>query len=512
MTQPCVHCGQMHPAYAQVCPLTGLRVSTASFTLVNDDVLLVGTVVGRRWHVKEALGSGSSGSVYAAEHIDFGRTAALKVLRPRYATPDTVHHVFHGEARAVWMASHPCLVEVLDCGELPDGAPFFVMERLEGETLAQRVERERLSTGAAVDVVMQILSAMDSLHARQILVRDLHPQNVFLATRRGCRPLVKLLDVGLSRLVPLEALRADWDALQRTTAREAAGARSIPYYLSPERARSGDSVEIASDLFVAMLLFYEALTAERPFESTSFDGIVDAIANARPPRISERRPDVPPELDGLVMRALSSQPHMRPASARDLQDELRAVFDGSARRASTSLRAAPVVAVPPPPATVSAASAVDSNAHTPREVHAPSQPPETFASASLSLDALYEEETRTDNSIEEITNAGPRPHLGGDESSADAPHRTERPPSAYDIQVDEAPPEPEEPAHDEPHTSPGEDFEAAMRALREDEETETMELTAELRARIEAMARAKAAPPPASKAESSKPPPTRRVR
>jgi serine/threonine protein kinase len=325
---------------------------------------------------------------------------------------------------------------------------------------------------------------------------------------------VKLFDVGLSRLVPLEALRADWDALHRTTAPEAAGARAIPYYLSPERARSGESVEVASDLFVATVLFYEALTAERPFDASTFDGIVEIIANARPPRISDRRPDVPQDLDALIHRALASQPHVRPPSARELQEELRAVFDG--RRGSAAMRAAPVVAVPPPPPTVGAASIIDSSAHTPRDVRPPSHPPETFVTRSEVIDGFYEDETRTDNNVEDITNHAARAPRHDDESSADAPHRTQRPPSAYDIVVDEAPieepPVEHAPVQDEPHTSPGEQLEAAMRALREDEETETMELTAELRARIEAMARAKAAPPPASTAESSKPPPTRRVR
>ncbi|WP_410963568.1 protein kinase domain-containing protein, partial [Salmonella sp. SAL4455] len=82
----------------------------------------------------------------------------------------------------------------------PDGAPFFVMERLEGETLARRIARERLSLPAAVDVMMQLLSVIGAVHARKILANDLRPQNIYLAQRRGCRPLLKILDLGLGRL------------------------------------------------------------------------------------------------------------------------------------------------------------------------------------------------------------------------------------------------------------------------------------------------------------------------
>src|SRR5438105_242609 len=130
MGQACAHCGQVHPAYTQMCPATGMRVG-GSFTLVSEDVLLVGSVVGDRWHVKDVIGQGTSGTVFSVDHMSLGRAAAMKVLRPRYASGDVLHRVFHGEARAAWLVTHPCITEVLDVGTLPDGAPYFVMERLE---------------------------------------------------------------------------------------------------------------------------------------------------------------------------------------------------------------------------------------------------------------------------------------------------------------------------------------------------------------------------------------------
>jgi serine/threonine-protein kinase len=332
MVRECVQCGQVHDAY------TSCTLSIHSFgrpTLVGEDEALVGSVVADRYRIGDILGQGVTGTVFAVEHVSFGRPAVMKVLRPRFADEDLVSRVFHGEARAAWSVTHPCLCEVFDIGALPDGAPFCVMERLEGETLAARIARERLSLAAAVDVVMQILSAIATVHARDLLLRDLRPQNVLLAHRRGCRPLVKILDFGLARLTSLELIQREWEASP-----DADGARtgscSIPYYLSPERARGENSTEPASDLFVAAVILYEALAGERPFTAPSFEGILRQICQGRPVPLHERRPDVPVELSAFVSRALSANPRARPASAKDMQDELRAIFE-NVRRPSTAL-------------------------------------------------------------------------------------------------------------------------------------------------------------------------------
>jgi serine/threonine-protein kinase len=567
MAHACTHCGQVHPSSLQVCPVTGERI--ASFTLVNEDEVLVGSVVANRWHITEVLGQGTTGTVFGCEHVSFPRAAAIKILRPRYAAVDVIHRVFHGEARTAWTVHHPCLCEILDVGTLPDGAAFFVMERLEGETLAARILRERLSTGAAVDVVMQILSAIDAIHQRDLLLRDLHPQNVFLAARKGCRPMVKILDFGLARLVPLERVAEEWDTLRSVVgASDGTGTLGIPYYMSPERARGEHGVERESDLFVAMVILYEALTGQKPFDSLSYAGLMLQIASGRPPPLADARPDLPTELDALMARALSPNPRNRPATARDLQEEIRAVFDGSARanagnRGSSALRAVPVAVPLPPvqlPPIVGPVSSVDSAAHTPQIVRAqpafpvavpppPARYDEAFtaivpaghaddsvvspaynkhppsesgnrAMPVAQLNALYEEETRTDRSLEDVT-LRPTGNEGGDrarslnaEASADSPHRTVRPPvaeEAIDIVIDE-----DSNTVDIPMTSRGDEAElekAMAKAHREEEETETMQLTPELRARIEQMTREKApgAVPPVSSSTTDHPPPTRRV-
>jgi serine/threonine protein kinase len=488
------------------------------FTLVNEDEILVGSVVAGRYHVSEVLGQGTTGTVFGVEHVGFGRRSAMKVLRPRYATADLIHRVFQGEARAAFLTSHPCLVEVFDVGVLPDGSPYMVMERLEGETLAARILRERLSTGAAVDVVMQLLSAVDALHQRELLLRGLHPQNVLLAGRRGCRPIVKLLDVGLARLVPLEKVEEEWDTIRAIEgAADGAGSLAVPYYVPPERTRGEHVVERASDLFVAAAIFYEALTGRKPFEAATWTGLLRQIAQGNAPRICDARDDLPPELDALMARALSPNPRTRPQSARDLQEEIRAVFDGARgtttgvtrERGSTSLRAAVPVAVPPPPLPIPVVITDDDGRDVDEEEVTNSTPlaavpPEAAAVAATLVRAdLYEEETRADHDRDALLAMHDRLNA---EASAENPHRTIPPPHAgsIDVVID-----------DDPNTmvpvttSRGDDMEAAIAKLhREDEETETMQLTPELRERIEQMTRSAAQP---SSQTIEQPPETRRL-
>ena len=292
---------------------------------------LVGSILADRYRIGEVLGQGIAGTVYGVHHVTFPRAAALKVLRPQHATPDLVSRVFHGEARAAWSVTHPSLVEVFDIGALPDGTPFFLMEHLEGETLANKLAREKLSLGAAVDIAMQLLAAVAAIHARDLLLRDLRPQNILLVGRRGCRPLVKVLDFGLARLAPLEAIQQDWE-LRRTNRSSAA----IPHYLSPERTYSAEGVEPASDLFTVGVILYEMLAGERPFSSTTWQVLVDQIRLGSALPIDTHRPDVPHDLPGFFARVLSPQPRLRPSSAKEMQDDLRAIFEGS-RRPSTAI-------------------------------------------------------------------------------------------------------------------------------------------------------------------------------
>ena len=337
MRPACRNCGQQHDPYV-ACPPRSTRSGSAA----PAEASLSGKVLADRYRVGDVLGTGMTGTVYAVEHLSFARPAVVKIVRARHAAPDLVTRVFHGDALTAWGLAHPSLTEVFDIGQLPDGTPFYVMERLDGETLATRVARERLSLAAGIDMMMQLLSAIVALHAREILLRDLRPCNVFLVHRRGCRPLVKLLDVGLARLSPLDRLQEQW-----TNAGPQPSGH--PHYLSPERARGEHLVEAASDIFVAGAIFYEALAAERAFGGASWRTILDQVTRGEPMPLHEKRSDIPVELSQFVSRCMAANPRQRPATAKEMQDELRAIFE-DARKASVSIYAPPPSIARRPPA------------------------------------------------------------------------------------------------------------------------------------------------------------------
>lgn len=488
----CGHCGQAHPQGTARCPVTGKSLEP-SFTHVNEDEVLVGSVVAERYHVREVLGQGTTGTVFAVEHLLTGRPAAMKVLRPRYVSTDVLLRVFHGEARAAWSIEHPGLAEVFDAGQLPDGSPFFATPLLEGETLAARIARERLSLGSAVDVAMQVLAALDALHARDLVVRDLRPQNIFLAHRRGCRPVVSILDLGLARLVPIERLQEEWDALRSVLGgSDAAGSLALPYYLSPERTRSEHGVGPASDLFVTASVFYEALTGVKPFVSTSFNGLLLQIAQAQPLPLTDFRPDVPAELDALVRRALSPLPAARPASAAAFQDELRAVFERSRRASRHAASVAPIGSTPPsthPNAAATDRPPASHPSYSSIPILAGSSPPDAallspvIPPAPVVPEDAFEEQTRTDRRLRALLDDASatviaRSPLSTDEASAESPLRTVPPPRDGEVEIDVEVDLSEDTAKQR------------VRRVLEDEETATMKLTPEMRARIEAMTRA----------------------
>ena len=306
--------------------------------------------------------------------MSFARAAAMKVLRPLYADADLVSRVFHGEARAAWSVSHPGLCEVFDIGTLPDGAPFFVMERLEGETLATRIGRDRMSISAAFDMVMQLLAVVAAIHARDLLLRDVRPQNLFLAHRRGCRPLLKVLDFGLARLTPLDGVEEEWEALRATVgAADAVGSTAIPYYLSPERTRGENGIEPASDLFVVGAILYEALSGARPFDGPTLESVLHQIRQGRATPLIELRTDVTVELSSFLARSMAPNPRQRPASAKEMQDELRALFEGTRKGSSASVHA---VAIAPPPQTLPLPMPPPMRVSAPPPPHVPRPPSE----------------------------------------------------------------------------------------------------------------------------------------
>jgi len=262
-----------------------------------------GDVVGE-YRIEGKVGSGGMGTVYGAVHPVIGKRAAIKVLRPELCTSTEAIERFVQEARAVNQIGHPNIVDVFGFGTLPDGRSYFAMERLSGESLAERVERAGLPLGLACHVLERTCRALEAAHAKGITHRDLKPDNVFLVEVPDELPVVKLLDFGIAKLSGGDDQRAE-----RTRTGVMMG---TPLYMAPEQAR-GHAMDHRVDVYALGVMAFELLTGELPFTA---DNAMDIIAKhlTEPPRApSSTGVEVEPELDALVLAMLAKDPDERPA-------------------------------------------------------------------------------------------------------------------------------------------------------------------------------------------------------
>lgn len=279
---------------------------------------MIGRVIGDRYGVTALIGEGGMGEVYEAEHLAIGRLVAVKVLNPKRAQDrDAISRLRH-EARVAGTLGHPNICAIYDMGRLDDGSPYLVMERLHGETLAQRVAREtRLPMDELIDVMLQVLSALTAAHQRGIIHRDLKPDNIFLSRREGMRAIPKLLDFGISKSEDIEETMAD---LSGQTV-----AAGTPFYMAPEQARGERGLDHRIDLWATGIILYECLSGQRPFDARNYNALLVQILSATPRPLREILPEVPATMEQIVERALRKSPDDRFQTALEVQTALRTV-------------------------------------------------------------------------------------------------------------------------------------------------------------------------------------------
>lgn len=251
------------------------------------------------------------GTVYEVEHTELGKRFVLKALLRELTRRDDLVLRLRNEWRALGRLEHPGIVVVTDAGTSATGVPYYVMERLEGETLAECLGyRHRLTVVEAIRIAVGLLDALEAAHGIGVVHRDIKPRNVFLIS--GNRP--KLLDFGVAKV-------ADDPGL--VTARGIAV--GTPRYMSPEQAR-GDRVDGRSDIYAVGLLLFEMIAGVNPFEDVRGTGeqLVAQIERGAP-SLASIAMDVPEELDRVVTRMLAKDPSHRPASAREAAAALRRI-------------------------------------------------------------------------------------------------------------------------------------------------------------------------------------------
>ena len=279
---------------------------------------LINTLFDGRYRVVRKLGSGGMADVYLAEDEELGRRVAIKILNDRHANDDQFVERFRREAKNAAGLSHPNIVSIYDRGEA-EGTYYIAMEYLDGRSLKELlVARGPLPIADTIAFTRQVLGALRFAHRKGVVHRDIKPHNV-MADADG---RLKVTDFGIARA----------GASQMT---EAGSIIGTAQYLSPEQAR-GAGVDQRSDVYSIGVVLYEMLTGTVPFSGDSPVEIAMKHLSETPPPPSRKRPEVPPDLDMIVLRALAKNPDDRFQTAEEMEAELERVAAGAGVTAETA--------------------------------------------------------------------------------------------------------------------------------------------------------------------------------
>jgi serine/threonine-protein kinase len=288
------------------------------------------------YKIVSMLGAGGMGEVYLAEDLQLKRKVALKMLAPELTGDERGLRRFEQEAHAASALNHPNILTIYEFGQA-EGLHFIASEFVEGETLRQKTASGRLELNVAIDIAMQIASALAAAHASGIVHRDIKPENVIVRTDG----IVKVLDFGIAKLTPRrveQAIRRSALAVILSTS-EPGMVRGTAKYMSPEQAR-GIVVDARSDIFSLGSVIYELVTGKAAFEGETASDVIAEILKVEPKPLAESVPEVPAEVERIIGKALRKDRETRYQSVTelyiDLQDfkkeaEFQAKLQGPAR-------------------------------------------------------------------------------------------------------------------------------------------------------------------------------------
>jgi serine/threonine-protein kinase len=275
-----------------------------------------------QYHIRDRIGSGGMGEVYLAEHQLLKRPCALKLIRPEAGEDPIALARFEREVQAAARLSHPNTIEIYDYGHTQDGTFYYVMEYLPGMSLHEFVKRfGPMPASRAIYLFRQVCAGLAEAHALGLVHRDLKPANIFVTTRGGESDVAKVLDFGLVKLTN------DKDAATLTSDQRVSG---TPHFMAPEQATGDPTLGARADIYALGCIMYFALTGQPPFQAGSAFEVM--TAHARDPVVppSQVRPDIPADLEQVIMRCLAKKPDDRFPDVKALGKALAACAAASA--------------------------------------------------------------------------------------------------------------------------------------------------------------------------------------
>jgi serine/threonine-protein kinase len=315
---------------------------------MTDAPVKAGDILAGKYRVDRVLGKGGMGFVVAATHIELRELRALKFMRPEALADAESVARFLREARAASRLKGEHVTRVFDVGRLEDGAPYMVMEYLEGSDLAALLKRSGALPSS--DVALYLLHACEALaeaHASGIIHRDLKPGNLFLTHDLGGAPCIKVLDFGISKILDEAGVTRSHTLL------------GSPFYMSPEQMRSTRDVDARTDIWALGVIGYQLLAGRLPFHGRTVTEIITAVIQTPPEPLSRVAPAVPAGLEAVIARCLQKDVSRRYASIAELAAEIAPFApSGGMQSAAISKRALEPRSVRPEMLSTTAVAAV----------------------------------------------------------------------------------------------------------------------------------------------------------
>ncbi len=281
----------------------------------------LGQTINERYLVTDLIGSGGMGNVYLAEHILLKKKVAIKILHFELSKNKDTLERFRREAIAASNIGQSNIVDVTDFGYTEQGNAFFVMEYVEGESLAEIIKkRAPLPLHHVVAITAQVALALYSAHSKGIVHRDMKPENILITSRDEISPFVKIVDFGISKIIG-----TGLTARKERTLTKAGAIFGTPEYMSPEQA-GGQQVDTRTDIYSLGIMMYEMLTGKLPFTDQNYMKVLHKHQYEIPDLPSSKEPSVPPEMDAIVMRCLEKNAANRYQTMLELVGDLKKVY------------------------------------------------------------------------------------------------------------------------------------------------------------------------------------------